>query len=106
MREKWADPEFRNKMMERNPILRGEYTGEKNPMYGKGFQGSDNPMFGKHHTEESLEKMRQPRSLETKRAISDSKLGRIWVNNGEESRCILPEYLDKYLSEGWVRGRN
>lgn len=107
MKEKWeTDPDFRNRMMKTNPILRGDMTGKKNPMYGKRFCGEDNPMYGKKHTEESLEKMHRPRSLETKRAISDSKLGRVWINNGSISKHILPEYLDKYLSEGWMKGRN
>jgi hypothetical protein len=29
----------------------------------------------------------------------------IWVNNGKQSKMILESELDKYLSEGWTKGR-
>lgn len=40
---RWKDPEYRQRMKENHPSVKGE----------------NNPMFGKHHTEETKEKIRQ-----------------------------------------------
>ena len=34
-----------------------------------------------------------------------STKGRRAINNGEYNLYVYPEELDKYLSEGWKRGR-
>ena len=45
--------------------------------------GTKNPMFGK------------PSTIK----------GKVVINNGIKSICIQPNELDKYLSEGWQRGK-
>lgn len=45
-------------------------------------------------------------SEERRKKIQDTQKGRIWVRNSEKGcRKILPEELQKYLSEGWEPGR-
>ena len=46
---------------------------------------------------------------EHRRKISESNKGKhsdkIWVTNGEKTYKIYPNQLDKYISEGYRRGR-
>lgn len=49
--------------------------------------------FGKHHTEEANQKNRE------------AHIGRVPMNNGEVEKCVKPEELQKYISEGFVKGR-
>jgi hypothetical protein len=68
-------------------------SGENNPMFGTkrpgvgnyfrhksgNFKGENNPMFGKHHSEETLEKIRQSKvglSEETRERMSNSAIGK------------------------------
>lgn len=55
--------------------------------------GKNNPFYGKHHTEEVRNK------------ISNAQKGRIYVNNGVDTKRIKLEELDNYLLNGWVKGR-
>lgn len=57
----------RIKWTENNPNNDRDVTGSNNPMYGSSRCGEDNPFFGKTH------------SKETKKKISDAKLG---INKG------------------------
>ena len=56
-------------------------------------QGDRNGMWGKTHSEESKEKIR----------ASAENLA--WVNNGASDLKIQKSEVEKYLREGWVRGR-
>lgn len=110
MKEVWKNPEFRDKMYENNPILRGDRVGNLNPMYGRGeeFSGVNNPMYGKKHTEESKQKMslsHQNMSQETRDRIADSRRGRVWINDGIKCKSVKKEELQSFLDAGWVRGR-
>ena len=49
--------------------------------------------LGKHHTEEANQKNRE------------AHVGRIFMNNGEIEKHVKPEDVQKYLSEGFVKGR-
>lgn len=40
-----------------------------------------------------------------KAKISKQLKGRIYVNNGKENKCLKPEELDEYISNGWLKGR-
>ena len=55
--------------------------------------GENNPFYGKHHNKE------------TKDMISNIQKGRIYVNNGINTKRVKPEELDSYLLNGWVKGR-
>lgn len=37
--------------------------------------------------------------------IERNKISRVWIKKGEQSITVLPEDLEEYLSNGWVRGR-
>ena len=30
---------------------------------------------------------------------------RKWINNGDQSKMVLPNEIDSYLSNGWMMGR-
>lgn len=93
--------------------------GKNNPMYGISLSGNLNGMYGKHHSEETRNKIRDSKlgsklSEETKQRMKESHdpnnkppscNGKVFINNGIRSIVIDPNDLDKYLSEGWKRGR-
>lgn len=86
------------------------HNGEKNHMFGK--RGEKSPWFGRHHSEESRKKMSISRSgeknhmfgkhmsAETRKMVSDRKIGRKWFTNGVDEIC-----RHECPGEGWVRGR-
>lgn len=47
---------------------------------------------------------RQKLSL-SQQGRNDWAQGTIWINNGNQTKMIHPDQLDKYISQGWVRGR-
>lgn len=47
----------------------------------------------------------KPKSLEHIRKMKECKIGRVWINNGIESKILLPELAEPYLNQGWVKGR-
>ena len=91
--------------------------------------------LGKHHSQETLEKMKQAsknrippsrkgmkftdeqrkhlseahkgktHTKEQIEKISRDGKGRIWINNGVKSTKIKPNELDKYLQLGYIKGR-
>ena len=46
-----------------------------------------------------------PRSLEVIAKISESRLGRKWVNDGTEAKCVHPDQLGHFLDHGWLMGK-
>lgn len=104
-KESWKSEDYRKKQYENNPVLRGEMTGENNPMYGQGdkIRGEKNGMYGKKHTEETLSKMRKPKSSETRSKMSESRKGKIWITDGTQMKFIKEEELVNY--PGFVKGR-
>lgn len=55
--------------------------------------GENNPFYGKHHNKE------------TKDMMSNIQKGRIYINNGTDTKRVKPEELDDYLLNGWAKGR-
>lgn len=86
-------------------ISRRDISGENNPMYQKGYliSGTRNGMYGKKHSEATIEKMKKPKSDSTKKLMSESRKGKIWINNGVEQKCIHPDDLQNYI--GYEKGR-
>lgn len=94
--------------------------GEKNHMYGK---HEDTYWFNKHRSEETKRKISENRikngvasgennpfygkihTENTRNKLSKIQKGRIYINNGVETKRIKPDELDKFLSGGWIRGR-
>ncbi len=35
----------------------------------------------------------------------DATRGKIWINNGEKTKRIIPERLQEFISQGWFEGR-
>ena len=62
-------------------------------LHSKLSSGENNGMYGKKHTDE------------TKKKISAKNGGRIFVTNGSVDKRIEPKFLDKFLNEGFRRGR-
>ncbi len=89
------------------------------------ISGEKHPFYNKKHTEKTIIKMKIARkgkkpslgmkhSEETKKLYSLQRSGennpnfgkkRAWINNSIENKCILCDELEKYLNEGWVKGR-
>lgn len=103
-------PEWRE-MQKR--IQTGLQAGEKNPMYG--YQWSDEQ--NKRRSEVMYEVYKDPvhkknlmdgiakRGEQWRNNISLSRKGKYVVNNGKHSKFIDPKDLQKYLDNGWKRGR-
>lgn len=59
---------------------------------------------GKHHSEESKRKIGKTNSL-LQSGEKNSMYGRCWITNGDESKPIKKNELNKYLNNGWYLGR-
>ena len=68
--------------------MKGKLAVKNNPRYGK-----IGTMTGKHLTPEQRNK------------ISVKSLGRIWVHKGTETKRIVKDELDKYMTNGYSLGR-
>ena len=85
----------------------------KESMQKRNLTGKNNPFYGKHHTEETKNKLsessknikHQSCSENTKEILRKSASGRKYINDGVHIKAVNPEYLDKYLSKGWILGR-
>lgn len=55
--------------------------------------GENNPFYGKHHTEETIQKLRQ------------INLGKLWVTKDDIHKFIPSEELEDYLLQGFHKGR-
>ena len=55
--------------------------------------GENNPFYGKHHNQEARD------------AMSKVQKGRIYINNGMDTKRVKPEDLEDYILNGWVKGR-
>lgn len=68
--------------------------------------GEKNSFFGKKHTEETINKLKS-RKLTKEQIDANRENGKKlrWVNDGTNIKRIHDIELEKYLSEGWVRGR-
>lgn len=115
--EIWIDKYGEDEAKIRNEIMINKRS--------KSLLGENNPNFGKKHSEETINKMKNKRkgkkpslgmkhSEETKKMFSIQRTGnnnpnfgkkRAWINNTVENKCILRDELEKYLKEGWVKGR-
>lgn len=56
-------------------------------------------------SDEHLEKLRKPKSVEHCEKISKDRKGRIYVNNGVKNKMIRKNDLEKFLKRGYVKGR-
>lgn len=73
--------------------------------------------IGKHHSEETKKLLSEQRkgkpshwrgkkqSKEHTEKITKSKLGKIWVSKGEDSRFVTIEVAEKLLEDGFIKGR-
>lgn len=57
------------------------------------YKTHNGTFLGKHHTKEANQKNRE------------AHVGRVFMNNGEIEKHVKPEDIQKYLSEGFVKGR-
>ena len=105
------------------PERRAEMCGPGHPMFGKThsdmskdkmsaskkgrFSGEQNPMFGQKHTDEwcqaHSEKLRGERHFNYGKLAFNA--GRKWMNNGECSKMIAADDVERLTIDGWVKGR-
>jgi hypothetical protein len=128
MSERLKGREIKPEWIEKTLQKRRSYDGENNPFYGKThtdevrkkitenmkkvYQEQGHPWLGRKHSEESKRKMSETRkgnlnhryktspSEETKKKISDSKIGKKWYNNG-----IDEVFRNDFPGDGWFLGR-
>lgn len=94
-------------------------TGQRNPMYGKHHKDSTKEKIGAvhrglKHSEDAKRRMGESHrgkkfSEDHKRkisaAVSASKRGRKWVNDGKGTKCVPQYQLPVFLASGWRLGR-
>jgi hypothetical protein len=85
--------------------LNANIAGAFSPIKPNGHQkGPKNSMFGKRRPDLS-ERNKKGHSEKSKKKMSVSRTGRIWVTKDNKSTHISKEELNKFLEKGWVRGR-
>ena len=101
---KWVKPEeFEKYLKEGWEQYHDFYAGEN-------YQRISSWNKGVPCTEEQKENLRQKNlgkklSDETKKKMSESRKGMIWINNGIKNTRIKKDELDNFLSLGWVKGK-
>lgn len=87
--------EFREKMRisARNQTHTPEQNAKISQLKKEYYKTHPGTFLGKHHTEEANQKNRE------------AHIGRVPMNNGEVEKCVKPEEVQKYISEGFVKGR-
>jgi len=98
LKEGWRRGTLRIKSEETRKKISQAKTGKKlTPEHRKkcGSPGEKNGMYGQTHTDE------------VKKKISEDKKGRVNIKNIELNlqKMVKPEELNKYLEEGWTKGR-
>lgn len=64
----------------------------------KHFETNSGHFTGKHHTEETKQKLRNPKN----KGEENSQYGTMWITNGNESKKVMKH---DSIPEGWIRGR-
>lgn len=122
----------KSKQGENNPMYGKHQSVETKYKIGKNQIGCKNHMYGKHEdaywfnktrTEDTKKKISETRiknnialgennpfygkrhNKETKDMMSNIQKGRIYINNGTDTKRVKPEELDDYLLNGWAKGR-
>jgi NUMOD3 motif len=72
----------------RNP-LRGSSSGKNNPMYGVRLIGEKNGMFGKHHTESTIQKIKEKETGIPKQGISESNRRRVTSQETRDKLSVI-----------------
>jgi group I intron endonuclease len=72
--------------------------------------GKNNPMYGKNHTEKTKQKIVDALTgklvkVETRNILSKITSEKLWVNNGVINKRIKKQQLEKYIGNGFERGR-
>lgn len=65
-----------------------------------------NPFKGKKHTEETKKRIAETTS-KAQKGSGNSQYGKCWIYNPEHKKSIkiMPEQIDTYLANGWLKGR-
>lgn len=84
--------------------MSGDGNPMRNPEVSAKFVGDNNHMRRSASIRAKFSQMNSARSDYFAEVSRQSKIGRVWVNNGSEMKQIYPEDLEAYLSIGYVRG--
>jgi len=71
----------------------------------KAQSSEKNGFYNKKHTEESKRKIGIANSVSQK-GNKNSQFGTCWICRNDESKKIKKEYIDSFIQNGWVKGRN
>jgi hypothetical protein len=63
------------------------------------LSGENNPFFGKTHSDNVLEKLKQPKSAETRKKLSESRIGRFTGEDNPNWTGGSKEYCEKWTAE-------
>ena len=87
--------EFREKMKisATNQVHTPEQIAKQKQTMKEYYKTHPGTFLGKHHTQEANQKNRE------------AHIGRVFMNNGEIEKHVKPEEIQKYISEGFIKGR-
>lgn len=92
-------------------VLKDQYkNGRINAMAGVRRYGKDAPRYGAKLSEETKRKIADSvrgftHTKEAKQKMSENVSGRLFMNNGIQNKRVKPDDVDRYLSNGYVKGR-
>jgi len=93
------DVEFRNRFSENTSIIMKQQYKD-----GRRKKGIFCDWTGRKHKEESKRKTGEKNSIHQK-GSGNSQYGTCWIYKDKENKKIKKENLDKYLIQGWIKGR-
>lgn len=92
----WKDPKFAKKQQRLN-VERMKLRHQRGEVKYDTFTG-------KQHSEETKFKMSNTKKG-TGIGVNNSQFGTCWITKNGNDKKIKKEYLQEYLSEGWIKGR-
>ena len=87
-----------------------QYNAVESDMFYNLAKGGIGTTAGSRHSDEWCAKIAVATSkrvwtTESRQKVADSIRGRLWINNGEVEKQVIPEDVDRLLQEGFVLGR-
>lgn len=99
LKKKWQDQEYRDWQSKKvSKFLKEEHKNGNRKHLNVHLDWTD-----KKHTQETKNKIGLANSIRQKE--NPVHLGKKWINDGINSKMIIPDELESYLSNGWKSGR-
>lgn len=96
------------KQIEADPVWAEQIKAKRVATVKRRYAEGDlvNPFKGKKHSEES-KKLIGATTSKAQKGSGNSQYGKVWIYNSEHKKSIkiMPEQLDTYVANGWLKGR-